>query len=131
VDWSIYSSIPDLYSSIPIPDLVSVPLGITKYSPWKFGTAIFTGKFIFNEVIVWSAVILGRPFINRQGLLGLSTINSTYLVTAIVIGVVTVAVIIYLSLRIDWAKIIGKWFPWTLDIVDVRNYVWTNKDNPY
>jgi membrane protein DedA with SNARE-associated domain len=100
---------------MPIPDVVSVPLGITKYNPWKFGTAIFTGKFIFNEVIVWSAVILGRPFINRLGLLGSSTINSTYLFIAIAIGVVTIAIIIYLSLRIDWAKIIGKWFPRTLD----------------
>ena len=100
---------------MPIPDLVSVPLGIAKYSPWKFGTAIFTGKFIFNEVIVWSAVILGRHFISRLGLLGLSTINSTYLFIAIALTVVTIAIIIYLSLRIDWAKIIGKWFPWTLD----------------
>jgi hypothetical protein len=86
---------------------------IAKYSPWKFGTAIFTGKFIFNEVIVWSAVILGRRFINRLGLLGLSTINSTYLLIAITFSVVTIDIIIYLSLR--WAKIIGKWFPWTLD----------------
>jgi len=33
---------------MPIPDLASVPLGIAKHSPWKFGTTIFTGKFIFN-----------------------------------------------------------------------------------
>ena len=96
---------------MPIPDLVSVPLGIAKYSPWKFGT----NQFIFNEVIVWSAVILGRRFINRLGLLGLSSINSTYLLIAITLTVATIAIIIFLSLRIDWAKIIGKWFPWTLD----------------
>ena len=78
-------------------------------------TAIFTGKFIFNEVLVWGAVILGRPFINRLGLLGFSTnINSSYLIMGIIAGVASIAVIIYVSLRIDWAKIIGKWFLWTL-----------------
>jgi membrane protein YqaA with SNARE-associated domain len=105
---------------IPIPDFVSVPLGITKYSAWKFATAIFTGKFIFNEALVWVAILLGRTFIKHLGLLGpgtinITTANSIYLVIGIAAGVAIMAVIIYLSLRIDWAKIIGEWFPWTVE----------------
>ena len=66
----------------PIPDdLIYIPLGIAKYSPWKFATATFSGKLILNEAIVWGAVILGG--------------------------------ILYLFLKIDWGKVIGKWFPWT------------------
>jgi len=104
---------------IPIPDLVSVPLGMTKYSAWKFAIAIFSGKFIFNEVMVWGSIILRRAFIKRLGLLGPGTTNitsknSVYLVIGIASGVAILAIIIYVSLRIDWAKIIGTWFPWTL-----------------
>ena len=37
----------------PIPDdIVYIPLGLAKYSPWKFAIATFLGKFIFNEIIV-------------------------------------------------------------------------------
>jgi uncharacterized oligopeptide transporter (OPT) family protein len=25
------------------------------------------------------------------------------------------AVVVYFSLRIDWARIIGRWFPWALE----------------
>ncbi|MGI0001768.1 MAG: YqaA family protein, partial [Nitrososphaeraceae archaeon] len=47
----------------PIPDdVVYIPLGLARYSPWKFAIATFSGKFILNEIIVWSSVILGRPF---------------------------------------------------------------------
>jgi hypothetical protein len=81
---------------------------MTKYSAWKFATAVFTGKFIFNEALVWVAILSGRIFIKHLGLLGPGTINIT---TAIAAGVAIMAVIIYLSLRIDRAKIIGKWFP--------------------
>jgi hypothetical protein len=95
-----------------------VPLGITKYSPSKFETTIFTGKFIFNEALVWVAILLGRTFIKHLGLPGpgtinITTANSIYLGIGIAAGIAIMAVIIYLSLRIDWAKIIGEWFPWT------------------
>lgn len=63
---------------IPIPDLVSVPLGMTKYNPWKFASAIFTGKFMFNTIVVWMAIILGRVFIKHWlSLLGLSPSSAT------------------------------------------------------
>ena len=48
----------------PIPDdIVYIPLGLAKYSPWKFATAVFVRKLLLNEGIVWGTVILGRPII--------------------------------------------------------------------
>jgi membrane protein DedA with SNARE-associated domain len=96
----------------PIPDdLVYIPLGIAKYNPLKFATATFSGKLILNEAIVWGAVILGRPFIERYSTS--TSQNPLYLI----IGAISVAIILggilYLFLKIDWGRVIGKWFPWT------------------
>jgi membrane protein DedA with SNARE-associated domain len=97
----------------PIPDdLVYIPLGLAKYSPWKFATAIFAGKFLLNEVIVWSTIVLGRPFVENV----ISDNNTTTPSSIIIIGIVASAIlgiILYLTLKADWSKIIGKWFPWT------------------
>jgi len=99
----------------PIPDdLVYIPLGLAKYSPWKFATAIFAGKFLLTEAIVWGAVILGRPFIERFASSD-STNNLSYIVVGILGSVVIAGIIIYITLKIDWSKIIGKWFPWTIE----------------
>jgi hypothetical protein len=27
-------------------------------------------------------------------------------------------IIVYLSIRLDWARVIGKWFPWAVDSSD-------------
>jgi uncharacterized oligopeptide transporter (OPT) family protein len=35
-----------------------------------------------------------------------------------VISIAVVGVIVYYSLRIDWARIIGRWFPWAVDDAD-------------
>lgn len=99
----------------PIPDdLVYIPLGLAKYSRWKFATAIFAGKFLLTEAIVWGAVILGRPFIERFVSSG-SISNLSYIVVGILGSVAIVGIIIYITLKIDWSKIIGKWFPWTIE----------------
>lgn len=96
----------------PIPDdLVYIPLGLAKYSPWKFATATFLGKFILNEIIVWSTAYLGRPFVED---LTSRKIDPTYAIIGTIISVAILAVIVYLSLKIDWAKLIGRWFPWAL-----------------
>ena len=29
-------------------------------------------------------------------------------------SIIALAVVVYFSLKIDWAKIIGRWFPWAL-----------------
>ncbi len=100
----------------PIPDdVIYIPLGLARYSPWKFAIATFSGKFILNEIIVWSSVILGRPFfesfITRD-------IDPLFLTLGIVSSVVLLVIIVYLSVRVDWARIIGKWFPWAVDSSD-------------
>ena len=96
----------------PIPDdLVYIPLGIAKYSPWKFATATFLGKVMLNEAIVWGAVFLGRPFV--ESFSSSTTQNPFYLIIGGICLVGFLGGILYLLIKIDWGKIIGKWFPWT------------------
>jgi membrane protein DedA with SNARE-associated domain len=100
-------------SLTPIPDdLVYIPLGLAKYSPWKFATAVFAGKLILNEMIVAGTIFVGRPFVD---MLSPEEVNPLYLITAAIVSAAVMGLIIYFSLRIDWSKIIGKWFPWTLN----------------
>lgn len=97
----------------PIPDdLVYIPLGLAKYNPWKFATATFAGKFLMNESIVWGSIFLGRPFV--EDILSSDTTDQTSLIIAAIASTIVLAVVVYFSLRIDWAKVIGRWFPWTL-----------------
>ena len=104
----------------PIPDdLVYIPLGLAKYSPWKFAIATFAGKLAMNELIVWGSVYLGRPFV--ESLVAQSRGNDTTLYIAALASIAVLGVLIYYSLKIDWGKIIGKWFPWTLEENDRHN----------
>jgi membrane protein DedA with SNARE-associated domain len=97
----------------PIPDdLIYIPLGLVKYNPWKFAIATFLGKFVLNEIIVLGAVFLGRPFIEN---LGSKSTDPGYLLAGAVASAIVLGIMIYLYVKIDWAKIIGKWFPWTLE----------------
>lgn len=97
----------------PIPDdIVYIPLGLAKYNPWKFATATFAGRFLLNESIVWGSIFLGRPFI--EDILSSDTIDTTSIIIAAIVSSIVLAVIVFLSLRIDWARVIGRWFPWTL-----------------
>lgn len=97
----------------PIPDdIIYIPLGLAKYNPWKFAIATFLGKFAFNEIFVLGAIYFGKPFVNN--LMSNST-NLDYLLVVTIVSIAVLGVIIYFALRIDWSKIIGHWFPWTLD----------------
>jgi membrane protein DedA with SNARE-associated domain len=100
----------------PIPDdVVYIPLGLARYSPWKFAIATFAGKFILNEIIVWSAVILGRPFFDSFISMDLDPL---YFTLGIIASVVVLGIIVFLYIRLDWEKVIGKWFPWAVDRSD-------------
>ncbi len=117
-------------SLTPIPDdIVYIPLGLAKYNPWKFATATFAGKFLMNESIVWGSIFLGRPFV--EDILSSETTDQTSLIIAAIVSTIVLAVVVYFSLRIDWAKVIGRWFPWALknsnDEEDDIND--SNKDN--
>jgi membrane protein DedA with SNARE-associated domain len=97
----------------PIPDdIVYIPLGLAKYNPWKFATATFAGKFLLNESIVWGSIFLGRPFV--ENILASDTTDQTSLIIAAIVSTIVLAIVVYFSLRIDWAKVVGRWFPWAL-----------------
>ena len=103
----------------PIPDdLVYIPLGLAKYSPWKFATATFAGKFLFNEIIVLSAVYFGKPFVDRIISESSSPIS---LILGAILSVVVIGTMIYLSYKINWGKVIGRWFPWAVDKSEENN----------
>ena len=97
----------------PIPDdLVYIPLGLAKYNPAKFAIATFAGKFILNEFIVFGSVFLGRPVVD---VLTSENTDPIYLYIGVGVSISILILIIFLYLRIDWGKIVGKWFPWTLN----------------
>ncbi|HKH89156.1 MAG TPA: DedA family protein, partial [Nitrososphaera sp.] len=43
------------------------------------------------------------------------TTGTTSLIIAAIASAIVLAVVVYFSLRIDWARIIGRWFPWALE----------------
>ncbi len=97
----------------PIPDdVVYIPLGLAKYNPAKFVIATFSGKFILNEFIVFGSVFLGRPVVE---VLTSENTDPVYLYIGVGVSISIMILIIFLYLRIDWGKIIGRWFPWTLN----------------
>jgi membrane protein DedA with SNARE-associated domain len=99
-------------AATPVPDdVVYITLGLAKYSPFRFATAVFAGKMVLKEITVWGALLIGRPFV-EYFISNYS--NPVYFVALIGSSAVILTIILYLSLKLDWAKIIGKWFPWTL-----------------
>ncbi len=102
-----------LAAATPIPDdIVYVPLGLAKYNPCKFATATFAGKIVLNEAIVWGSIFLGKPFVDS---VLEDTTDPAMLIIVAVASIAALGLVIYFSLRIDWAKIIGRWFPWAIE----------------
>lgn len=100
-------------AATPIPDdLVYVPLGLAKYNPKRFFIATLTGKLVLHYVIVLIAHFLGLSLVEPF----LEDIEDA---TPVYIGIIAFGVILTLSiillLRLDWAKILGRAAPWTLD----------------
>ena len=100
-------------AATPIPDdLVYVPLGLAKYNPKKFFIATLTGKFVLSYTIVFLSHYLGlslvEPFLD-----GIDDATPIY-IGIIIFGAMMTAVVVLL-LRLDWARILGKFAPWTLD----------------
>jgi membrane protein DedA with SNARE-associated domain len=99
-------------AAIPVPDdVVYISLGLAKYSPFRFATAVFAGKMVLKEITVWGALFIGRPFVEY---FVSNYSNPVYFVVLISSTAVILAIVLYLSLKLDWGKIIGKYFPWTL-----------------
>ena len=100
-------------AATPIPDdLVYVPLGLAKYNPKRFFIATLTGKIVLSYAIVFISHHLGlslvEPFLENVD-------DATPVYIGIIIFGVMMTSVIILLLRLDWAKILGKFAPWTLD----------------
>ncbi len=100
-------------AATPIPDdLVYVPLGLAKYNPKRFFIATLTGKIVLSYSIVFISHHLGfslvEPFLENVD-------DATPIYLGIIIFGVMMTAVIVLLLRLDWARILGKFAPWTLD----------------
>lgn len=94
-------------------NLIYITLGLTRYSPQKFAVAVFIGVLLYNEFIVWVGILLGRPFVDSMILTFTNTDNPVAIITAVILSIAGILITLYLLIRINWNKIIGKRFPWT------------------
>ncbi len=100
-------------AATPIPDdLVYVPLGLAKYNPKRFFIATLTGKIVLSYSIVFISHNLGlslvEPFLENID-------DATPIYIGIIIFGAMMTAVVVLLLRLDWARILGKFAPWTLD----------------
>ena len=100
-------------AATPIPDdLVYVPLGLAKYNPKRFFVATLSGKLVLSYTIVFVSHYLGlslvEPFLEN-----IDDATPVY-IGIIVFGALMTAVVV-LMLRLDWARVLGRFAPWTLD----------------
>ena len=99
-------------ASTPIPDdLVYIPLGLAKYNPRKFFVATLTGKIVLSYVIVLGAHFAGFSLLDPL-VENIKDINIIYI--GIIVFTASITVVIILMLRLDWARILGRFAPWTL-----------------
>ena len=100
-------------AATPIPDdLVYIPLGIAKYNPRRFFIATLAGKFVLSYAIVLIAHFVGLSLLDP--LVENIEDTSTIYIGIIVFGASLTAIVILL-LRLDWARVLGRFAPWTLD----------------
>ena len=99
-------------AATPIPDdLVYIPLGLAKYNPRRFFVATLAGKIVLSYTIVLISHFVGLSLIDP--LLEDIKDTSTIYIGMIVFGASLTAMIILL-LRLDWARILRRFAPWTL-----------------
>ena len=97
----------------PIPDdIVYISLGLARYSPWKFIISTFAGKLAINQIVIWSAVYWGKPFIDKfTNNNNNNTIDPFNVAISVIVGISIAIVIIYTFTRIDVYRVIRKYFP--------------------
>lgn len=99
-------------AATPIPDdLVYIPLGLAKYNPRRFFVATLTGKIVLCYVIVLTAHFVGISLLDPL-VENIKDTNTIYIGLIILTALLTAAIV--LLLRLDWAKILGRFAPWTL-----------------
>ena len=100
-------------AATPIPDdIVYVPLGLAKYNPLRFFAATLAGKVVLHYIIVVVAHFLGLSLV-EPFLEDIDDATPVY-IGMIAFGAALTAVVIVL-LRLDWARVLGRVAPWTLD----------------
>ena len=100
-------------AATPIPDdMVYIPLGLAKYNPKRFFIATLSGKIVLCYIIVLISHYTGLSILEPI----LEDIDDPFAIYAgiIVFGAIMTAIVILL-LRLDWARILGRIAPWTLD----------------
>ena len=103
-------------AATPIPDdMVYIPLGLAKYNPKRFFIATLSGKIVLCYIIVLISHYTGLSILEPI----LEDIDDPFAIYAgmIVFGAIMTAIVILL-LRLDWARILGRVAPWTLDDED-------------
>jgi membrane protein DedA with SNARE-associated domain len=94
-------------------NLIYITLGLSKYRPWKFATALFAGELLYNEVVDWAGIFIGRPSIERIISHAIETTSLQTAILWVIFSFATIVIVLFLLIRVDWGKIIGKWFPRT------------------
>jgi membrane protein DedA with SNARE-associated domain len=100
-------------AATPIPDdMVYIPLGLAKYNPKRFFIATLSGKIVLCYIIVLISHYTGLSILEPI----LEDIDDPFAIYVgiIVFGAIMTAIVILL-LRLDWARILGRVAPWTLD----------------
>jgi membrane protein DedA with SNARE-associated domain len=99
-------------AATPIPDdLIYVPLGLAKYNPLRFFISTLLGKLVLSYVIVLLSHFFGmayvEPFLENVD-------DPTIVYVGFVFFVAMTAVSVFLLLRLNWEKILGRFAPWTV-----------------
>lgn len=106
-------------AATPIPDdLVYIPLGLAKYNPRRFFASTLAGKLVLSYVIVLASHFAGYSLLDP-------IVENIQDVSTIYIGIIvfgaSLSVVVILLLRLDWARILGRFAPWTLNEEDKKD----------
>jgi membrane protein DedA with SNARE-associated domain len=100
-------------AATPMPDdIIFVPLGLAKYNPKKFFISTLVGKIVLSYSIVFLYHYLGLSVVEP---LVKDLDSATPIYVGVIVFGIMMTVVIVLLLRLDWARILGKFLPWTLD----------------
>lgn len=98
-------------AATPIPDdLVYIPLGLAKYNHFMFFTSLLAGKMLISEAVVWGTRAGFNLLEYVEGSEDTPLFYASIIATAVLIGVS-----IYFMIKVDWSRVIGRLFPWTLN----------------
>ena len=100
-------------AATPMPDdIIFVPLGLAKYNPKRFFISTLVGKIVLSYSIVFLYYYLGLSLVEP---LVKDLDDATPIYIGVVVFGIMMTLVIVLLLRLDWARILGKFLPWTLD----------------